>query len=123
MLWYLLVKINGLFKHHAQVKFTGEWQSKNQAILKAFLLSWLNPLVFIDTVVIIGGTASHYKGVAWSDFMCGAILSYILWIFGITFVAQSFSKQLNRTMVWIALDIMTIAIMLIILYKTIRYVI
>lgn len=123
MIGYLFVKIKSLFQHHEKFKVIDEHQTKRQAILKALALTFLNPLVFIDTIVLIGGTATHYNGLAWVDFMCGALLGDIIWISGITYIARSFSKQLNKIGVWIALDVMTIGIVSIILYKTIGYVI
>ncbi len=123
MLWYLSVKIRSLFRQHKKLQIVEERQTRNQAILKALALTWLNPLVLIDTIVIIGGTSSHYHGTAWIDFMLGAILGDIVWIYGITFLASFFADQLNRVQIWIALDILTIGIMLVILYKTIGFVV
>lgn len=123
MLWYLAVKVRGLFRHHEKFKIEEEKQTRNQAMLKALALTWLNPLVLIDTIVIIGGTSSHYHGAAWVDFMLGAILGDILWIYGVTLLARSFANQLNRVGVWITLDLITIVIMLVILFKTIGFVI
>ena len=123
MLWYLAVKVRGLFRHHEKFKVVEEEQTRNQAMLKALALTWLNPLVLIDTIVIIGGTSSHYHGMAWVDFMLGAILGDIIWIYGVTYLASSFADQLNRVGVWICLDLITIVIMLVILYKTIGFVI
>ena len=123
MLWYLAVKVRGLFRHHEKFKVVEEEQTRNQAMLKALALTWLNPLVLIDTIVIIGGTSSHYHGMAWVDFMLGAIFGDIIWIYGVTYLASSFADQLNRVGVWICLDLITIVIMLVILYKTIGFVI
>ena len=123
MLWYLAVKVRGLFRHHEKFKVVEEELTRNQAMLKALALTWLNPLVLIDTIVIIGGTSSHYHGMAWVDFMLGAIFGDIIWIYGVTYLASSFADQLNRVGVWICLDLITIVIMLVILYKTIGFVI
>ena len=123
MVWYLAVKVRGLFRHHEKFKVVEEEQTRNQAMLKALALTWLNPLVLIDTIVIIGGTSSHYHGMAWVDFMLGAIFGDIIWIYGVTYLASSFADQLNRVGVWICLDLITIVIMLVILYKTIGFVI
>lgn len=93
--------------------------SKKQAILIALTLTWLNPLVFIDTIIIIGGTASHYSGRALFDFLIGAIIGDFIWLFGLSYLSQKLANKLNHPKVWIALDIVTIMIMSWILYKTI----
>ncbi|MBP9743138.1 MAG: LysE family transporter [Burkholderiales bacterium] len=121
--WYLMGKVRDLFRHHTKIKVTTVKQTQVQAIIKALALTWLNPLVLIDMVVLIAGTATRYAGYARIDFMLGAIAGDILWIFGITLLATRLSNKLNRVEVWICLDILTILIMLFILYTTVSYVI
>ncbi|MCX8514553.1 MAG: hypothetical protein RL017_389 [Pseudomonadota bacterium] len=121
MVWYILIKFMDLFKRHQKIKLSREFETRNQAILRALALTWLNPLVYIDLVVIIGGTASQYKGSDWYDFVAGAILGDVVWIYGITFFAKSFSKQLDKALIWHAFDVLTIVIMSIILFKTVNY--
>lgn len=123
MSWYLMTKIKGLFRHHDALVIKNEKESRKKAIIRALALTFLNPLVLIDMIVIIGATSSHYHGIEWVNFILGAILGDLVWVFGITFIAQSFSKQLNRVGVWFSLDIMTIIIMIVILYKTILFLI
>ncbi|MFN7094200.1 MAG: LysE/ArgO family amino acid transporter [Burkholderiales bacterium] len=123
MTGYLLLKIRGLFQHRSKLTIKGELLTQRQAILRALALTWLNPLVFIDTIVVIGGTATQYIGSRRIDFIVGALLGDLVWLFGLTFVASALAHKLNRTSVWISLDILTIGIMLIILYKTILFVV
>lgn len=123
MLWYLYEKIKGLFRHRKKLQFEDVPQTRSQVIVKALALTWLNPLVFIDMIVVVGGTATHYSGMAWTHFMLGAVLGDLIWVFGVTAIARSFADKLNRVGVWVALDIMTIIIMFAILYKTLGYVI
>lgn len=119
---YLIQKCYGLSKKRSGLKFGGGILTQNRAILRALALTWLNPLVFIDTVVVIGGTASQYTGISKVDFLIGASIGDFCWLFGIAYVARSFSQQLNKVLVWICLDLITIVIMAIILYKTILFV-
>ena len=123
MSWYLFIKVKGLFRHHDQLVIKSIHETRKKAIIRALALTLLNPLVFIDTIVIIGATSSHYHGVEWVNFILGAILGDLVWLFGITFIAQSFAKQLNRVGVWVTLDILTIIVMIVVLYKTILFVI
>ena len=124
MTWYVINKFISLFKHRNEFHIDDQIPlTQKQAIIKATAMTFLNPLVFIDTIVVIGGTASQYQGLNWLDFMVGALLGDFLWIYGLAWLSKSFSDKLNRKIIWILLDIMTIIIMLIILYKTISYVI
>ncbi len=123
MCWYLMTKVRGLFGQHDALVIKNVKESRKKAVIRAFALTFLNPLVLIDMIVIIGATSSHYHGVEWVNFIIGAILGDLIWVFGITFIAQYFSKQLNRVSVWITLDVLTILIMLVIIYKTILFLI
>ncbi|MDQ5922065.1 MAG: L-lysine exporter family protein LysE/ArgO [Pseudomonadota bacterium] len=123
ILWYLVNKVRGLFHHHTKAKIAMVAQTRFKAIIKALALTWLNPLVLIDTVVLVAGTANHYSSIWRIDFIFGAVLGDMLWIFGITYLAKTFSNKLNRVEVWIALDVLTILIMSFILYVTIGYLI
>ena len=123
IVWYLYYKVTALFKPRSELNIEECHDSRNKAILRALALTWLNPLVFIDTIVVIGGTSSHYTGLQRVDFLVGALVGDFIWIFGVAFIAKRFSAQLNRKSVWIALDVTTIIIMAYILYKTVAFVI
>ena len=123
MCWYLMTKIRGLFGQHDALVIKNLKESRKKAIIRALALTYLNPLVLIDMIVIVGATSSHYRGVEWINFITGAILGDLIWVFGITFIAQYFSKQLNQISVWITLDVLTILIMLVVIYKTIIFLI
>ncbi len=121
--WYLYYKIRLLFKPRAKLSITECDDTQSQAILRALALTWLNPLVFIDTIVVIGGNATHFYSIDRVDFLIGALLGDFIWIFGIAYIAKCFSSQLNRNIVWIILDVITIVIMSIVLYKTVKFVV
>lgn len=114
--WYLLIKLKALFQKHQQ-KINPQLISKNKAILRALALTWLNPLVFIDTIIIIGGNVTHYVGLAKITFLIGAILGDFIWLFGLSYLASYFSYSLNKNWMWVLLDLLTIVILIIILYK------
>lgn len=118
---YLIQKVAGLFEKHKKYSINDQVLTKKEAIRKALFLTWLNPLVFMDTIVIIGSAATHYKGISLFEFTFGAVLGDAIWIYGLAFIARSFSNKLNRPKVWFVLDIITIIILSYILYKTILF--
>jgi L-lysine exporter family protein LysE/ArgO len=120
--YYLFVKIKSLISPHSRYKISSEVLSKKQAVIRALALTWLNPLVFIDTIIIIGGASSHFTGLNLLDFIIGALLGDLTWLFGLSYISQKLSYKLNRPKVWLFLDISTILIMLFILYKTITFI-
>jgi L-lysine exporter family protein LysE/ArgO len=116
--YYIISKIKNLFKAHTKYKINLTLDDKKTSIIRAIILTWLNPLVFIDIIIIIGGASKHYTGVNWYWFTLGAILGDIIWIYGLVFISSKLSNKLNNPTVWIILDIFTICIMIFILYKT-----
>jgi L-lysine exporter family protein LysE/ArgO len=72
-----------------------------KVILLALSFSLLNPQAIIDTLVMIGGSASQFKTqVMQYEFMVGAISSSFLWFFTLTFIATEFSSTLSKPKVW-----------------------
>lgn len=122
--WYLYHKIKSLLRKKSSLMVDRCIESRHRAIVRALALTWLNPLVIIDTIVIIGGTSTHYSSALGKiEFTGGVILGDIIWLLGLTFIASKFSRILNNTVVWFLLDLLTIAIMSVILYKTVLFVI
>ena len=120
LIYFLWKKVRGLNVPH-QVKFNYEILDKKTSILRALALTWLNPLVFIDTLVIIGGASTHYHGLSHFAFTLGALFGDFIWLFGLTLVARTFSEKLNRPAVWMLIDISTIILVAYILIKMISF--
>ena len=66
-------------------------------------LTWLNPAVYLDTVVLLGSVASAHRGEQWW-FAAGAGLGSVLWFCGIGFGARVLGPFLRRASSWRLLD-------------------
>ena len=119
ILFYLFIKIKRLFGSHEKYKISPQMDSLNTSITRAIALTWLNPLVFMDTIVILGGAASHYYNNDWYLFMLGTIIGDFIWQFGLVSLCSKFSYKLNNVKVWVSLDSFTIIVTSYVLYKTI----
>lgn len=118
--FYTFIKIKDINKPR-NIKFDNNFISKKVAIFRSLALTWLNPLVFIDTIVVIGGTSTHYDGVHHTAFTIGALLGDFIWLFGVAYLAHKFSKQLNKTWIWKTIDAITIVLVIYIIIKLIGY--
>ena len=74
-------------------------------ILTAVSFSLLNPQAIIDTVVMIGGYASHFPGEAQRPFVYGTLTASLLWFAGLTTISVKFSHALESRRAWQILDI------------------
>ena len=66
-------------------------------------LTWLNPHVYLDTVVLLGSTASTYGDHRW-DFAVGAGLGSVVWFTGLGFGARLLRPVFARPAAWRVLD-------------------
>ena len=74
-------------------------------------LSLLNPHVYLDTVVLVGGLAAQYAWPVRLWFAGGAMLASLLWFFGLAFGASFLSPLFRRPLTWRVLDILIGGIM------------
>lgn len=66
-------------------------------------MTWLNPHVYLDTVVLLGSTASTYGEHRW-QFAAGAGLGSIVWFSGLGFGARLLRPVFARAAAWRVLD-------------------
>jgi L-lysine exporter family protein LysE/ArgO len=84
--------------------------TRRTAILTATALTWLNPHVYLDTVLLLGSIANTYsdathEGGRWW-FAAGAGTGSILWFTALGFGARRLSPLLARPRAWQVLDVL-----------------
>jgi L-lysine exporter family protein LysE/ArgO len=88
--------------------------TRRRAALTAAGLTWLNPHVYLDTVVLVGGlAATHGDGGRWV-FGAGAVVASAIWFPLIGFGARSLRAVFARPSAWRVLDLV-IAIQLLVI--------
>jgi L-lysine exporter family protein LysE/ArgO len=75
------------------------------AILTAFALTFLNPHVYLDTVVLIGSLSARYQGAAAIAFGWGAGIASIAWFYGLGYGARLLAPLFARPTAWRLLDL------------------
>src|SRR5215217_3224118 len=66
-------------------------------------LTWLNPHVYLDTVVLLGSVAAAHGDARWW-FGVGAATGSVLWFAGLGYGARLLRKPFSRPAAWRALD-------------------
>lgn len=74
-------------------------------------LTWLNPHVYLDTVVLLGSMASTYGEHRW-EFAAGAAVGSAVWFTGLGFGARLLRPVFARPAAWRVLDA-TIAVVMV----------
>ena len=80
-------------------------------------LTWLNPHVYLDTVVLLGSIANSRGPVDRWWFAVGALVASTLWFIGLGFGARFAAPLLTTARAWQVLDLLIAAIMLTIAAK------
>lgn len=82
------------------------------AVVMALALSYLNPHVYFDTLVLIGPVAAQFEGAGRWAFTLGAVMASAVWFFGIGYGARLLAPWFRTSRAWRLLDIVSGLIML-----------
>ena len=88
-------------------------RAKGTVILTTLALTFLNPHVYLDTVVLLGSLANHYGPDTRWLFAGGAAVGSILWFTALGYGARSLSGPLNRPRTWQVVDLLIGIVMLV----------
>jgi L-lysine exporter family protein LysE/ArgO len=90
------------------------------ALVQAVALTWLNPHVYLDTVLLLGSIAAHHGPTGKWWFAVGAGLGSILWFTGLGYGARLAAPLLSRPGAWQVLDVLIGLTMLTIAFQLAR---
>jgi L-lysine exporter family protein LysE/ArgO len=82
-------------------------------IALALALTWLNPHVYLDTVLMLGSIAATHGEARWL-FAAGAMLASVLWFTALGYGARGLARWLNTPRAWRILDALIALIMIVI---------
>lgn len=81
------------------------------ALLTALAFTWLNPHVYLDTLVFLGSVAATHGAGRWW-FALGAVAASILWFTGLGFGARLLAPVFARATAWRVLDAVIAVVMI-----------
>ena len=82
------------------------------AVLTAIALTWLNPHVYLDTVVLLGSLAAGYGAADTWAFALGAAVASIVWFSALGFGARLLGGVFAKPSAWRILDAVIAVVML-----------
>ncbi|MFE2476352.1 LysE family transporter [Streptomyces sp. NPDC059389] len=77
--------------------------SRRRAVLTCLAMTWLNPHVYLDTVLLVGSLAADRGDLRWA-FGIGAGLASLIWFATLGYGARLLSGPLARPAAWRVLD-------------------
>ena len=78
--------------------------SRRAAILTALAFTWLNPHVYLDTVVLLGSISTEYVGAEWW-FGLGAMTASFVFFFSLGYGARLLAPLFAKPAAWRVLDV------------------
>lgn len=113
LLWFAYGSIKNAFKGEV-LNASGEAQVSVKKIVATIAgLTFLNPHVYLDTVIFLGAIGNQFTDARWL-FAFGAMTGSFLWFFSLGYGAKSLSRFMSKPMFWKVLDLVIAAIMVVI---------
>ncbi|MBN6066380.1 amino acid transporter [Aggregatibacter actinomycetemcomitans] len=120
---YGLRAFNSAYKGNSRLLLDNPAQKQTalKTILITLAITLLNPHVYLDTVVIIGGIAGTLNPTDKLAFLIGAIIASGLWFFCLAYGARLLIPFFRRPIVWRILDAVIGVIMWLIAGSLVKY--
>lgn len=98
LLWYGSLAFKTAWQNRNDSVDVSLWQhnSRLKIVLMLLAVTWLNPHVYLDTVVIFGSVGSQFAGTAQYLFAAGAMTASVVWFFSLSLLAAKCSQFLQK---------------------------
>ena len=101
--WFGIKSVKSAFSNQSLSASESPTVSAIKVATTALALTWLNPHVYLDTVILLGSVANQFEADRWY-FAIGASVASVLWFTTIGFGARAASKYMSRSIFWKILD-------------------
>jgi L-lysine exporter family protein LysE/ArgO len=110
LFWYGSTSLRRFMKNESLKAAEAGSGTLKQTVLTVLALTFLNPHVYLDTVIFIGGIANQFQEDKWF-FVIGAVSASFIWFFSLGFGARKASVLVSKPAFWKILDIFIAAVM------------
>ncbi len=119
LLWFAFTSFQSA--SHPQAFKPGESSSSSRSVmLSALALTWLNPHVYLDTVIMLGNIANQYGAERWR-FAFGAAIASLTWFPALGYGASALARPLAKPSVWRVIDLVIGLVMVAIAIRLITF--
>lgn len=110
LLYFAFTAAKRVFTDQSMAAATQTVLTKKQVILSVLGFTWLNPHVYLDTVLLVGSIGSQYDEKRWI-FALGASIASLIWFIGLGYGSKAAAKVMSRPITWKVLDIFIALVM------------
>jgi L-lysine exporter family protein LysE/ArgO len=117
LIWYGVKAAKRVLKPEALSETSKTASNLFVALATCAALTWLNPHVYLDTVVLVGSIANARPLGEQAPFALGASLASFSWFFAIGYGAKALRGPLSKPLVWRGIDALIALIMFWLAFK------
>jgi L-lysine exporter family protein LysE/ArgO len=117
LLWYGIKAARRVLNPQSLVDENKSTPNLFMALASCAAFTWLNPHVYLDTVVLVGSIANSRPLGEQAPFAFGATLASFIWFFVIGYGAKALRSPLSKPLVWRGIDALIAAIMFWLAFK------
>lgn len=115
LLWFAFTSFRSAFRPQALEEAAP--RGRSSVVLTTLALTWLNPHVYLDTVLSLGNLANLNGADGRWLFATGAMCASLLWFTALGFGAHSLSRVLRTPRTWQIVDVVVGVLMVLIAAK------
>lgn len=108
--WFGIKSLRSAFKNQSLNASGVQSGTASKVVLTVLGFTWLNPHVYLDTVILLGSIGNQFGYGKWI-FATGASVASVLWFSAIGFGAKAASGVMRKPSFWKVLDIVIAAVM------------
>lgn len=112
LIWYGLRNLVSAWRGGGAMAQGASAGSLRRALLTVLALTWLNPHVYIDTVVLLGSISAQYDNKLWFAF--GAMTASFVFFFSLGYGARFLGPLFAKPKAWRILDLIVAITMFVI---------
>ena len=102
---YGIIRLKSVFKSYKTVEIEMSiLRGLFPTISVAAVLTFLNPHVYLDTMILIGSISQQFFGFQKITFALGAVLASFVFFFSLAYGARLFTPLMQRPLAWKVLD-------------------
>lgn len=108
--WFGINSLRSAFQGDALEATAAESKTKRQVVFALLGFTFLNPHVYLDTLILLGSIGTSFGEAKWI-FAIGAAVGSVIWFFSIGFGAKAASRFMSKPIFWKVLDFAIAAVM------------
>ena len=108
--WFGATAVSKALKTNALTVADETQVSLKKTLLLTLGFTFLNPHVYLDTVILVGSVANHFGDNKWF-FALGAVIASFTWFYSLGLAASKMAVLMAKPVFWKILDIFIAAVM------------